>query len=251
MTSCRRASPTRRSTSDVRERVVTFPAVDAGSVLELVYTRTSKAIAGCADGRRADARPVESDPRARRHDQLVERHAEVRRRRHEARRRRPATTRGRSASRTNPIASPRWARCPTRRCCRASSTASNRAGRRSSSPSRRASSTRRFRIRCRLRSRKKPIASSPARRTTPRRRRSCSRSSRMTFARSTCRSAGRATSRTRPTSCCTIATPTIATRWACCSRSRRRKASRVARCSCAPARCRSSRACRRSRSSIA
>ncbi|HUS29814.1 MAG TPA: DUF3857 and transglutaminase domain-containing protein, partial [Kofleriaceae bacterium] len=28
--------------SDVRERVVTFPAVDAGSVLELVYTRTSK-----------------------------------------------------------------------------------------------------------------------------------------------------------------------------------------------------------------
>lgn len=28
--------------SDVRERVVTFPAVDAGSVLELVYTRTAK-----------------------------------------------------------------------------------------------------------------------------------------------------------------------------------------------------------------
>ena len=65
------------------------------------------------------------------------------------------------------------------------------------------------------RSKKKPIASSRVRRTTPRRRRSCSRSSRMTFARSTCRSAGPATSRTRPRSCCTTATATIATRSAC------------------------------------
>jgi cellulose synthase operon protein C len=36
--------------SDVRERVVTFPAVDMGSVLELVYTRTTKPSADSANG---------------------------------------------------------------------------------------------------------------------------------------------------------------------------------------------------------
>ena len=36
--------------SDVRERVVTFPAVDTGSVLELIYTRTTKATPDSAHG---------------------------------------------------------------------------------------------------------------------------------------------------------------------------------------------------------
>ncbi len=68
--------------------------------------------------------------------------------------------------------------------------------------------------------------------------RSCSRSSRTTSARSICRSAGPATNRTRPTSCSPTATPTIATRSGCSSRSPRPKASRVVPCSCGAARCR-------------